>query len=454
MNSLAHHLPGDLAMTYRYPCKLAAMIIASVFAFAGSAQNKAERAELVTLMRSIPELRTTLDDDYERSYLHADVLAEAVLVAWLADDQRALALAAEQAKRLVERGDELEDGFIRDSARVSICLATAAMGDPAAAEQQARAIPMRTYRVQALGLLAAQRARAGDAEGFSRLASESATLLRATILADVLRASEEREMPSWVAWSNLNEWMGVAFFSGLFEPEAAKAELARLAKQLDAIPLEPGAKAEVYALLATGYAVLGDKPTAKAWLAKTEKPLKKEQTRVNKAEEDEFAWWYGTDAARVDMVRAYTMLEEHGAAADQIEHIDRLDMTLWCNAIIGGYARSKGQHDKAEPLLNQVAETLLQGDRVVRVALDGPRDAKEADVIQQLLQQEERWQDYNEFNLFWDSLFVGQDLTPANDKARLAGIKAALKSDHAKIGLELGMMKARLLPNPYERVGE
>lgn len=425
---------------------------------AGPAQAEApvRTDTLANVVKSIPWLTGQGGDEFDTFWLQADVACQSTLVASLAKDQEALAILKPFLQLLAARAAGYDDPFSRDMCRAYWCLAVASAGDPDQAERKAKAIPTQTYAASALGMLAGERARAGDLAGFERLSKLSIDTLGNTLMADNLRFADDKEYPSWVAWSFMDDWLNSVFYAGRYDPTQMAGKLQGLGESLVALPLEPGAKAEVIAAIASGFAAMGDEASARQWLAQVQEPLEQEAKRMKAAENDEFAWFYGTDAARIDLVRAYLLLGDTAAANKQVALMEDRMKKRWADGLMAVMHTARDEPAKAKPMLDRVEADLMRAIFAVRLAeaqgeQAGDRGGEQGleDRARAQIPQEPYFLDYEPFSLFWDLTYLGEYMMRSDKGDRVDAIVEAVDLDLAKVSLRLGALYAEHRVDPF-----
>lgn len=407
------------------------IVLLGYFCFVGPASaDEVEGGELVALAMSIDAMPQGTLDEYDALNLKAEIASWAMHVAWLADDQPAIEKLRIQLTVYSKQATEIEDDYIRDQARAFICLGIAASGDAPGAERKARAIRLKVYQVYALGLIAAQRARAGDTEGFVRLANESMATLKDALALDKVKPEGMEEYPSWVAWIIVDQWVREAFYSGLMQPAVAKAELNRLAKGFAEMAIEPGAKAEVLGTFACGLAVLGDKASALALVQQADAAIAEEVRMFNALGPDDEDWTYGPDPGRLELARVYLKLSDEAGAKQVVRAIEGSEMQAMMQAIMGSHLLAAGQEVNGKVQMNLAMLHMQTIDREVKS------------------QQKNRTDDwiYDETSAFWNTYYVALDISRSGDAALQKEFYESLSTEVSQIAFKIAQTRAKYQP--------
>ncbi|MEO0476247.1 MAG: hypothetical protein AAF085_09825 [Planctomycetota bacterium] len=404
-------------------------------------------AQLLDLIKQIDQLQLPEKDEYELLYLQVDCAIEAALVISMSGNDKAISEITSLMQKLAAKADELDEPWSRDSLLGYLAMMTAHQKGVEAAEAQAKAISMRGYQAEGLGLIASQRARAGDLQGFQRLSSLSLRFLKRSLAEDNALPKDERDWPSWLAWLLAEQWATDAFYSGLLPREAGLAQATQFADLFSQMQLEPGAKAEVLSFLASVIAGYGDHDSAKAWLGKAQAALVLEQKRVNADEGEEFSWSYGIDAARMEFLRTHMALGDLPAAEQELARLESVGMRAGGQAIIGAYLKAAQNNEQAERYLASSASYISKTDSLLASLAKGvaPPDFDEKQFL-------EDFDEYDAVGFYWDAFYVARDLQLAGDTERLNKLIDQLKFPAIKIGAELGRMRGQyqqgFIPKP------
>lgn len=419
----------------RFTLPAVCLLICTLLTSPAHAQDPLQGDSLTGVLRSIS---TLVPADPENEFLvtmRSDFTCEAALLAWLAGDKEAIATAYTVLMEIAKDAGDEEDDFTRDYTRSYICLMLAAQGKGEEAERKARAIPTRTYRSYTIGLLAAERARAGDKAGYRRLSKESLDLLEATLKADLLLAEDMREWPSWSAWVLMDLWLDEAVYSGMLSTQEAKADLVAIAKRFADMGLEPGAEAEALGAVATGLADLGETALAWQWYGKASAALLAEQQRLNALGGDDEDWTYGVEPALIDMTRALIIMGDDEAAMAAVDQIGGYGMGAIANCIVATHLIRSGKPAEARPLLGEAELFIADVDKGIRELMDKRADG-----------DNDFFAEYDSTSLFWDAYGIASDIARAGDIKRLERMIDMAKTPYMKIALQLGWLRATYQP--------
>eukprot|EP00752_Nemacystus_decipiens_P016579 g14819.t1 len=401
-------------------------------------QDQPKGEAVVDLIERIEALKLPVEDEYELFYLQVDCAIEAATAASMSGDADAVEKASALLKKLAAQAGVLEDPWSRDALLAYLAMLSAQSGQPQAAEAIARSIATRCYQSEALGVIASQRARAGDMEGFKRLSAESLGLLDQALKEDAKKLPEDRDWPSWLTWTLTYQWAGDVFYSDRLPHEEGVALAKELAASFAEMPLEPGAKAEALGFLASVVAGYGDEQGAKALLAQTHIALAQERKRVEEAQDEEDGWSYGTESAYIEVVRAYLVLGDLPAAERELSKVESAGMRTGAEAIMGAHLKVLYNDPKAEAYLTKAATFLRETDRVLDSLMKGV-EPPNFDFDQYM----EDFGDYDTTSFLWDAYYVALDLQRAGDTERVDQLIEGLKVPMIKIGAELGRMRSQ-----------